>query len=126
MSGTILAAGDAGAPVLASVYGDWIAEYFLGTRVYPLPLSLSSGLSWCFPAAVQAYYDTALEPAFMAAAKGLKATSAAAPWPIIALIVLALDILLAAGFAAFCVATHLPLAAALAATAAAARRTKLA
>jgi hypothetical protein len=123
VSGTILAAGPAGVPVLASVYGDWIAYYFLATHVYPLPLSLSSALAYFFPAHVQGYYDAALEPAFIRAAKGLK-VSAKAPWPVVALIIAALDVLLAAGFVVYCVCAHVPLAAALAVSAAAARRTK--
>ena len=53
-SGTILAADETGAPVLASVYGEWIASYLLHSRsLYPLPASLGSGLSLLFPSLVQ-------------------------------------------------------------------------
>ncbi len=82
VSGTILAAGPAGAPVLASVYGEWIAEYVLGVATYPLPYSLASALAYLFPEHVQAYYDTVLEPPFLAGAAHLKSISAAAPSPV--------------------------------------------
>ena len=47
--GTVLAAGPAGAPVLASTFSEWIADAFLGSAV-PLPVSLSNGLAYLLPA----------------------------------------------------------------------------
>ena len=54
-SGTILAAGPTGAPVLASVFPEWIAHLLHGASLpYPLPLSGAAAASHLFPAAVQA------------------------------------------------------------------------
>jgi hypothetical protein len=106
VSGTILAAGPTGAPVLASVYGEWIADYFLGVATYPLPYSLASGLAYLFPEHVQAYYDTVLEPPFLAGASHLKSISAAAPSPVIGAIVFGFDLALGAGLAAYALAAH--------------------
>ena len=120
VAGTILAAGPAGAPVLASVYGEWIAEYFLGVATYPLPYSLGSALAYLFPEHVQAYYDTVLEPPFLAGAAHLKSISAAAPDAVIGAIVFGFDLALGAGFAAYALAAHAKVAVALAAVGAAA------
>ena len=120
VSGTILASGPTGAPVLASVYGEWIADYFLGVATYPLPYSLASGLARLFPEHVQAYYDTVLEPPFLAGASHLKSISAAAPSPVIGAIVFGFDLALCAGFAAYALAAHAKVTVALAAVGAAA------
>ena len=120
VSGTILAAGPTGAPVLASVYGEWIADYFLGVATYPLPYSLGSALAYLFPEHVQAYYDTVLEPPFLAGAVHLKSISAAAPDAVIGAIVFGFDLALGAGFAAYALAAHAKVAVALAAVGAAA------
>ena len=124
VAGTILAAGPAGAPVLASVYGEWIAEYFLGVATYPLPYSLASGLAYLFPEHVQAYYDTVLEPPFLAGAAHLKSISAAAPSPVIGAIVFGFDLALGAGFAAYALAAHAKVGVALAVGAAAVHHKK--
>ena len=120
VAGTILAAGPTGAPVLASVYGEWIADYFLGVATYPLPYSLGSALAYLFPEHVQAYYDAVLEPPFLAGAAHLKSISAAAPEPVIGAIVVGFDLVLGAGFAAYALAAHAKVAVALAAVGAAA------
>ena len=120
VAGTILAAGPAGGPVLASVYGEWIADYFLGVATYPLPYSLGSALAYLFPEHVQAYYDTVLEPPFLAGAAHLKSISAAAPDAVIGAIVFGFDLALGAGFAAYALAAHAKVAVALAAVGAAA------
>ena len=120
VAGTILAAGPAGAPVLASVYGEWIADYFLGVATYPLPYSLGSALAYLFPEHVQAYYDAVLEPPFLAGAAHLKSISAAAPDAVIGAIVVGFDLALGAGFAAYALAAHAKVAVALAAVGAAA------
>ena len=106
--------------MLASVYGEWIAEYFLGVATYPLPYSLASGLAYLFPEHVQAYYDTVLEPPFLAGASHLKSISAFAPSPVIGAIVFGFDLALGAGFAAYALAAHAKVAVALAAVGAAA------
>ena len=120
VAGTILAAGPTGAPVLSSVYGEWIADYFLGVATYPLPYSLGSALAYLFPEHVQAYYDTVLEPPFLASAVHLKSISAAAPDAVIGAIVFGFDLALGAGFAAYALAAHAKIAVALAAVGAAA------
>jgi len=120
VAGTILAAGPTGAPVLASVYGEWIADYFLGVATYPLPYSLGSALAYLFPEHVQAYYDTVLEPPFLAGAAHLKSISAAAPDAVIGAIVFGFDLALGAGFAAYALAAHAKVAVALGAVGAAA------
>ena len=120
VAGTILAAGPTGAPVLASVYGEWIADYFLGVATYPLPYSLGSALAYLFPEHVQAYYDAVLEPPFLAGAAHLKSISAAAPDAVIGAIVVGFDLALGAGFAAYALAAHAKVAVALAAVGAAA------
>ena len=124
VAGTILAAGPAGAPVLASVYGEWIAKYFLGVATYPLPYSLGSALAYLFPEHVQAYYDAVLEPPFLAGAAHLKSISAAAPDAVIGAIVFGFDLALGAGLAAYALAAHAKVAVALGAVGAAAYRQK--
>ena len=103
--GTILAAGPQGEPVLASVFGDWIAAYLLNANFYPLPFSLASTLSFGFPKSVQAYYDV-LEPSFMAGATDLKAVKSSAPVAVVNLIFVAFDLGLALGFGAYVAATN--------------------
>ena len=79
LPGGILAAGKTGMPIVASVYGEWVADYFLDAATYPVPYSLGSGLSYLFPELVQTFHDAVLEPAFMASFNGLDAISASAP-----------------------------------------------
>ena len=74
-SGTILAAGPTGAPVLASVYGEWIADYFLGVATYPLPYSLGSALA--YRARGVRLESRELFPAFFLSACNLHASFAA-------------------------------------------------
>ena len=119
-SGRILAAGADGMPVVASVYGEWIAAYFLDAATYPLPYSLGSALSYAFPELVQAYHDAWVEPAFMASFKRLDAVQASAPSAVVGLIVVAFDVALAAGLAAYALTTNLAAAVAVAAVAVAA------
>ena len=119
-SGRVLAAGKIGMPVVASVYGAWIADYFLDVATYPVPYSLGSGLSYAFPELVQAYHDAWLEPAFMSSFKGLDAISASAPSAVVGLVVVGLDVALAAGLGAYALATNLATAVAVAAVAVAA------
>ena len=66
VAGTILAAGEQGKPVVASVYPEWIAERMLSSAV-PLPLSLSNLLAYLFPETAQSFYDALVEPIFPAA-----------------------------------------------------------
>ena len=50
----ILAAGGmTGRPIVSSTHPEWIAEWMLSCALYPLPLSLSSSLSYFFPTHVQ-------------------------------------------------------------------------
>lgn len=107
-SGTILAAGATGDPVLSSVYGEWIAAYMLGVTVFPLPVSLSSYLAFVFPAHVQAYYDTWLERAN--AGRGtIDAAMHAVPTGAMPLVAAAADVVLAVGLGVFALSLKLPL-----------------
>lgn len=102
-AGTILAADARGEPLLASTYGEWIADWLLGA-VWPLPLSCASALSFLFPASVQSYHDLWIEPLFLREASALKATKRNVPLAVVAMIVATLDVALAAGFVVFCCA----------------------
>jgi len=98
-SGTILAAGPAGGPVVASVFPEWIAHLLHGASLpYPLPLSGAAAASYLFPASVQAYYDALLEPLFSSTAQSLKEFKAAVPAPVALCTLLAFDVALVAGF----------------------------
>ena len=68
--------------------------------------SLASALAYLFPEHVQAYYDTVLEPPFLAGASHLKSISAAAPSPVVGAIVFGFDLALGAGFFAYALAPH--------------------
>ena len=48
----------AAAPVIASTYPDWIADFMLASALYPT-FTLANLLSHLFPQHVQAYYDAA-------------------------------------------------------------------
>lgn len=100
----ILAAGKDGEPVLASVHPEWIADHMLTTAVYPLPLSLSSGLAVAFPATVQAYYDALLESFFASTAARLKDLKATVPMAVTVLVIGAFDVVLSLGFVLYCLA----------------------
>merc|ERR1712113_800274 len=68
-SGTLLAASDTGAPVLATNYGEWFAE------IYPLvnaQWTLASLLSFAFPASVQSFYKKLIEPLFPVGVKSMR------------------------------------------------------
>ena len=102
-SGTILAAApDGGAAVVASVYGEWIYEAFLG----PADLtslagsSLSATLSAAFPASAQAFHDALVEP-IPHAYYGLVAGRT--PVRLYPLVFLLLDVLMASAFGAYVV-----------------------
>ena len=157
-TGTVLAAGPTGPPVLASVYAEWIAKYMLGVTVYPLPASLSNGLSaffpahvqvpcvhtqtvllllllhlllvlllrCCyysalFPAHVQAFYDSWLEPANSGRAR-IEAAMRVIPPAFVPLVVAAADMTVATGLAAFALNPTLTLAIGILAAAAMAHR----
>jgi len=98
-SGTILAASKTGEPVLATVYGDWIAHYVLTSSLYPA-LSIASALSYLFPEFVQDYVTTMLETT--CSDKHLKMIVAGVPAPMAPFVILGLDLTLAVGFAAYC------------------------
>lgn len=99
-SGTILAAGPTGAPVIASVFGEWAATYMLGRST----ASLSRGLAYIFPANAQQYYDGMIEPLLTAAMPVLK-NIVTMPSPLVDLFVLLLDAALAAGFVVYSAAS---------------------
>jgi len=98
-SGRILAAGAEGEPVVATVWPEWIADLMLGSAAYPLPFSLSTAASYCFPEAVQAYYNAILEPVLSTATGSLKLAKAALPVPVAFLAMLAIDFALVGSFA---------------------------
>ena len=106
--------------MLATTYGDWIAEYMLSSAVYPA-LSIASGLSYLFPEHVQNYFTNVLEPGFLrraSNAKHLKAVKATVPTPVAAVVIFGFDIILAAGFAAYCMLVNVKVAVAIGAGAA--------
>ena len=110
VAGTILAAGKEGAPVVASVYPEWIAERMLSSAV-PLPLSASNLLSFLCPAATQAFYDAVVEPLFPAAG-GYRAQLEAVPMALSPLAILGADLLASSAFLVYSLGPLLALAAA--------------
>ena len=124
-NGMIVAAGPTGKPVVSSAYPEWIAEYMLNVSVFPLPVSFSSLLSYLFPATVQAYYDQHLESFFAGNQAHLRAWKRDLPNVLIAPIIFAVDLLCAAGFVLYALASPKALAAlAAVAVVARARRAK--
>ena len=124
-NGMIVAAGPTGKPVVSSAYPEWIAEYMLNVSVFPLPVSFSSLLSYLFPATVQAYYDQHLESVFAGNQAHLRAWKRDLPNVLIAPIIFAVDLLCAAGFVLYALASPKALAAlAAVAVVARARRAK--
>lgn len=97
-SGKILTQGG----ILASTYPEWIAEYMLSSRVFPLPLSFSNALSYLLPKTAQAYYDAVVEP--VVTAHHPLHLKAALPAPLLPAAVLLGDLLISAGFVAFILA----------------------
>jgi len=97
-TGKILAAAATGEPVVAATGNEWLADVMLSA--YP-KYTLSYTLAAAFPAAVQAYYDGALEPLFTAAVPHLTKIKAAAPAPLVGVILVAGDAALATGLAAY-------------------------
>lgn len=100
-SGTILAAGPTGAPVVSSALSEWIADLVLGSTVYPLPYSLASATSYLFPRSVQAFYDAQLEQFFASTSTDLKGLKAAVPAPVALAILAAFDVACVGAFAAW-------------------------
>jgi hypothetical protein len=97
-AGTILAADASGEPVVAATANEWLADVLLSA--YP-KYTLSFKLAAVFPASVQAFYNSALEPFFSLAAPHLQHVKAAAP-PTAIIAGLALgDTVLAAGLVAY-------------------------
>lgn len=95
LAGTILAAGPAGAPVLAATHPEWIAQWFLSASVPPLPLSFA--LARALPFNVQALYDTVVEPAVSATAlPAFKSIWPSIPAPFAVVLLAAVDVLFAA------------------------------
>ena len=124
-NGMIVAAGPTGKPVVSSAYPEWIAEYMLNASVFPLPVSFSSLLSYLFPATAQAYYDQHLESFFAGNQAHLRAWKRDLPNVLIAPIIFAVDLLCAAGFVLYALASPKALAAlAAVAVVARARRAK--
>lgn len=95
-SGMIMADG-----VLASTYPEWIAGFMLGRTT----ASASSLVSFLFPATTQAYYDAHLEQHFQASFSSLESLAANLPAPLIALTMVVIDLVVAAGFVAFSVSS---------------------
>ena len=78
-NGRILAAGPTGTPVVATVWGAWIAPFMRDRST----VSITRGVSYLFPEAAQAYYDMLLEPLFDALMPSLKrvAVMPGGRWP---------------------------------------------
>ena len=100
-NGYILAAGPKGAPVVASAYPEWVAGIMLTPGgVLLSKYSLSSGLSYLAPEAVQAFYDAKIEAFFAKSHAALDATVKAVPSPIAYAVILGFDLSLVAAFLA--------------------------
>merc|ERR1719311_1019974 len=97
-AGTILAAGPMGEPAVAATANEWLADVLLSA--YP-KYTLSFNLAILFPASVQAYYNSLLEPFFSLAVPRLEQVKAVAPMPAVAAGLALGDALLAAGFVIF-------------------------
>merc|ERR1719502_677840 len=97
-AGTILAAGTIGEPAVAATANEWLADVLLSA--YP-KYTLSFNLAILFPASVQAYYNSLLEPFFSLAVPRLEQVKAVAPVPAVAAGLALGDALLAAGFVVF-------------------------
>ena len=100
-SGTILAAGREGSPVVASCFPEWVANLVVDSRAFPLPFALSTAAAHLFPAAVQAFYDDALEPLLDVSVPGLERLNAALPMPLALAVMVCADVLMVAGLAAW-------------------------
>ena len=83
----------------------------LSSALYPLPFSLASAAAYLFPASVQAYYDQYLEDAFAANQARLGAWKLGLPTVLVAPVILGLDLLCAAGFVLYALASPKALAA---------------
>merc|ERR1719161_844204 len=81
VAGTILAAGPSGEPVVAATANEWLADVLLSAHP---KYTLSFTLAVLFPASVQAYYDSALEPFFSLAVPRLEHLKAVVPVPAVA------------------------------------------
>ena len=110
-NGMIVAAGPTGKPVVSSAYTEWVASYMLNVAVFPLPVSFSNLLSYLFPATVQAYYDQHLESFFAGNQAHLRLWKRDLPNVLIAPIIFAVDLLCAAGFVLYALASPKALAA---------------
>ena len=129
--GKILAAGRTGAPVIASVYPEWIAPFILASSLYPLPYSFGSAASYLLPERAQAFFDLQLD----ASSKALLRTSrllprvedvaAAFPTPVKLALLLCLDVAVTAWFTVWALCSLKGLAALLALAAAAKARRAL-
>ena len=101
-SSTILAAGREGGAVVASCFPEWVAPLVVDSRAFPLPFALSTAAAHLFPAAVQAFYDDALEPLLDASVvPGLERLNAALPTPLALGVMACADVLMVAGLAAW-------------------------
>jgi hypothetical protein len=114
-NGRILAAGVTGLPVVSSTYPEWIAHWMLSTTLYPLPISLSNLLSYLFPASVQAFYDSYLEPFLTWATPALMAYKGAMPELLVVLAFPLIDCAIALAFVAYSALSALAFAAQLSA-----------
>ena len=122
-SGTILAAGPTGAPVVASVLPEWSASFLRSSSMYPFPFSAAAVVSYLFPESVQAYYDEQLEAFFALTVRGLEHMKAALPEPFALMVLFSLDVALVVSWAlwAMCSAKAVSLALFAVATTAAVR-----
>ena len=113
VSGTIVAAGATGRPVVASAYPEWIAQYMLeqNNGYYPLPVSMANLLAYLFPATAQAYWDEVLEHVFAANQARLGSVKINLPTALVAPIMLVLDLLCSAGLVLYALANAKVLAA---------------
>mmetsp|Transcript_52456 Transcript_52456/g.139407 ORF Transcript_52456/g.139407 Transcript_52456/m.139407 type:complete len:221 (+) Transcript_52456:400-1062(+) len=98
VSGTILAAGPTGSPVVAATHPEWIAPWMLSSAL-PLPCSLANALSYAFPSATQAFYDAHAEPLLAALLPSVQPLAALPP-PLVAAIFAAADGCYATAFVA--------------------------
>ena len=105
VSGTILAAGPTGSPILAATHPEWAAQWFLASS-FPFPFSLISFASYLFPLSAQAFYDAAIEPRSALVLSLLQSAWEVAPHSLVPPAMLLADALIAIAGAVFHVASE--------------------
>jgi len=94
-SGLILAASTSGQPILAATGSEWLADVMLSSYSQH---TLSYALASAFPAIVQRFYDSVLEPVFNALVPTLTSIKALAPQSVVYATLISGNLILATAF----------------------------